>query len=173
MCSSDNTSRGSDRPLRVYIDASVFGGCFDDEFSGESLRFFDGLLSGRGVALISDILVAELMQVPEAVQGQLRKTLSHACERLALDRDIQELHNAYLKAGILSEKWSDDALHVAHATVARADVVVSWNFKHLVNPARIRGFNGVNTAFGFGPIVIMTPSDLAFLWSLENHDEEI
>jgi hypothetical protein len=60
----------------------------------------------------------------------------------------------------VTPKYSDDALHVAQATLARADVIVSWNFKHLVNPTRIRMFNGVNLGQGYGLVVIMTPSEV-------------
>lgn len=63
----------------------------------------------------------------------------------------------------------DDALHVALATISCADVIVSWNFKHLVNPVRIRKFDGVNVMNGYGPVVILTPGD--FVSSLEVDDE--
>lgn len=62
-------------------------------------------------------------------------------------------------------------MHVAHASVARADVIVSWNFKHLVNPLRIRGFNGVNAAQGYGPVVIMTPEDVAHIWKEQDNED--
>ncbi len=71
-----------------------------------------------------------------------------------------ELHEAYLSTAVVPPRYADDALHVALAMVARADVLVSWNFRHLVNPARVRAFNGINTAQGYGPIIIMTPSDI-------------
>lgn len=79
------------------------------------------------------------------------------------------MHEAYLRTSVVSARCADDALHVAVATVARADVLVSWNFRHLVNPIRIRAFNGVNTTQGYGPIIIMTPTDIVGL--LEQEDE--
>ena len=94
------------------------------------------------------------------------------CERLGLSKEAEELRNAYLAAGVLSPKWSDDALHVAHAVVARADVIVSWNFKHLVNPLRIHRFNDVNTMQGYGPVVIMTPEDVSHIWEEQDSEEE-
>ena len=98
--------------------------------------------------------------------------LAGDCERLGLPEQTEDLRDAYLAAGVLKPKWADDALHVAHATAARAEVIVSWNFKHLVNPARIRGFNGVNASQGYGPIVIMTPEDLANAWKEEEDGSE-
>ena len=158
--------------LRVYIDTSVFGGYFDDEFESASRAFFEALFDGRAIALISDTLVGELVDAPERVQNLLERTLRCETERLGLPKEAEELRDAYLAAGVLSAQWGDDALHVAHAAVAHADVIVSWNFKHLVNPLRIRGFNGVNTALGYGPAVIMTPQDVSQSWKEENDEED-
>ncbi len=83
------------------------------------------------------------------------------------------LRDAYLRAGVVTPKYADDALHVAQATLARVDVIVSWNFKHLVNPTRIRMFNGVNLAQGYGLVVIMTPSEvIGFLEEADAGREE-
>jgi hypothetical protein len=62
-----------------------------------------------------------------------------------------------MNAGVVVPKYADDALHVAHATIARADVIVSYNFKHLVNPTQIRSFNGINLANRYGMVVILSP----------------
>lgn len=158
--------------IRVYIDASVFGGYYDEEFEEITKAFFDALLAGQATALISDTLVAELADAPEGVQDLLDRVLAGDYERLGLPEQAEELRDAYLNAGVLAPKWSDDALHVAHATLARADVIVSWNFRHLVNPLRIRGFNGVNIAQGYGSVVIMTPEDLARTWKEQEDESE-
>ncbi len=157
--------------IRVYIDASVFGGYFDEEFERGSRAFFDEVFGGKAIALVSDTLVGELVDAPENVQEILERVLACECERLGLTDEAGELRDAYLAAGVLSPKWSDDALHVAHAAVARAEVIVSWNFRHLVNPSRIRGFNGVNAAHGYGPVVIMTPEDMSKVCREEDDDE--
>ena len=112
-----------------------------------------------------------MVDAPECVQDLLEKLLACETERLGLPEEAEELRDAYIAAKVLPPRWSDDALHVAQAAVSRADVIVSWNFKHLVNPLRIRGFNGVNVAQGYGPVVIMTPEDLAHIWK-EQDDEE-
>jgi predicted nucleic acid-binding protein len=146
--------------LRVYADTSVFGGYFDAEFADSSRRFFDAVFNQSVTALISDTLVAELVAAPRDVQDLLAKTLQVGCERLQLTAEAITLRDAYLHANVVTAKYADDALHVAQATLARADVIVSWNFKHLVNPSRIRAFNGVNLGQGYGLVVIMTPPEV-------------
>lgn len=155
--------------MRVYIDTSVLGGCFDTEFRDASQQFVQSVRDGRILPLISEILLRELREAPAEVQGLLSVILQGDVERLEVTTDAVELHEAYLRTSVVSTRYADDALHVAVATVARADVLVSWNFRHMVNPIRIRAFNGVNTAQGYGPIIIMTPTDIVGL--LEQEDE--
>jgi len=156
--------------MKVYPDASVFGGYSDDEFAESTKPFFDAILAGQATALISDTLVDELRFAPDQVRALLRRVMECGCEHLLVRPETVALRNAYLRAGVLAPKWADDALHVAHAVIARADVIVSWNFRHLVNPQRIRGFSGVDVAEGYGPVVIMTPADIAGV--LEDKSDE-
>jgi hypothetical protein len=93
-------------------------------------------------------------------RGAVGRALQGNCERVEVTADMVDLRDAYLAAQIVTARYGDDALHVAQATIAHADVIVSWNFKHLVNPLRIRGFNQVNTKQGYGEIVILTPADI-------------
>ncbi len=146
--------------LRVYIDTSVFGGYFDIEFSEASRRFFEAVFNRSVIPLISDTLVAELVAAPQDVQDLLTKLIQVGYERLPLTAEAIALRDAYLQSGVVTPKYADDALHVAQATLARADVIVSWNFKHLVNPAKIRMFNGVNLMQNYGLVVIMTPAEI-------------
>jgi predicted nucleic acid-binding protein len=160
------------KPLRVYIDTSVFGGYFDDEFSVVSRQFFDAVFGGQVISLVSETLVAELIRAPEHVQDLLGRTIQARSERLVLTSEAIILRDAYLKGEVVTQKYADDALHVAQATLARADVIVSWNFRHLVNPARIRAFNGINLAQGYGLIVVMTPAELVNIVEVACDEQE-
>jgi predicted nucleic acid-binding protein len=148
------------KPLQVYVDTSVFGGCFDAEFAAESARFFDLVRAGRVKILISEVVLQELAKAPAQVQGLLASLPSDALVQLKLTRDIIELRNAYLAAGILDPQWTDDATHVAAATVARADAIVSWNFKHIVRIDKMRAYNQVNLQTGFGLLSIVSPQEV-------------
>lgn len=68
--------------------------------------------------------------------------------------------DAYLDHKILTHSFRNDALHIAAATVAGADLLVSWNFKHIVHFEKIQKFNAVNIEFGYKPILIYSPREM-------------
>lgn len=152
------------RRLRVYVDTSVVGGTGDEEFAVPSRQFFDQVtLQGR-LVLVSELTLAELDGAPEAIRRVLRELPSENVERLdaAVELEAQALAAAYLDAGVVGPARRADALHVAMATVGRADVILSWNFKHIVRLDRIRKFNGVNALLGYGTLDIRSPLELGY-----------
>lgn len=154
--------------LRAYIDTSVFGGYFDIEFADLTRPFFDAVFAGNVVPLISDTLIAELAAAPQPVRDLLARVLP-SCERLILTAEAVQLQQAYLHANVVTPKYADDALHVAQATVAHAEILVSWNFRHLVKPDKVRQYNGINLSAGYGLLFVMTPVDVFKM--LEAQDE--
>ncbi len=102
----------------------------------------------------------------------MRSVMERHYEPLALSEEAVRLSQAYVRAGIVGERYAGDALHVALVTLARADVVVSWNFRHLVNPLRERAFNGVNIASGYGLVSITTPAQVLKTLEVEDEDSE-
>jgi predicted nucleic acid-binding protein len=147
-------------PLRVYIDTSVFGGYYDREFDDDSRAFFRYVHDKKILVVVSDLVIGELSRAPNPVRSLLDRTIRDGAESLEVTRMALQLQEAYLKAGILGRKWENDAMHVALATVSHADVIASWNFKHLLDPRRSREFNGVNLGMGYGLISILSPSDI-------------
>lgn len=57
-------------------------------------------------------------------------------------------------------KFHEDALHIAIATIHKVDVLVSWNFKHIVNLDRIKKYNGVNLKHGYMILEIRNPREI-------------
>lgn len=145
-------------PLRVYADTSVFGGCFDKEFDAASLEFFEQVSSGTFVLLISDLAVRELEKAPREVREFYLALTDY--ETVSATDECYGLRDAYLRADVLGRASSDDALHVAIATVYRADVIVSWNFKHIVQRRRIHGFEAVNTLMEYRSPEIFSPREI-------------
>jgi len=150
------------RKIRVYMDTSVFGGIQDEQFSDVSSRFFDRVHHGEYIILVSAETLAELARSPEAVQSVWQELPPEQVEEVPLDAEVRELATEYIRANVLPEASLSDALHVAAATVAGADLILSWNFRHIVNFARIRGFNSVNVRLGYRAMTILCPMEVVY-----------
>lgn len=157
------------RLTRVYVDTSVFGGVFDEEFSHPSRAFFDEVRSGRYLVSVSSIVLDELRAAPEEVR-QHYVALAPRVVVTELSEPILLLARSYIAAGIVGPKWYPDALHVAAATVNECRAIVSWNFRHIVHFEKISLYNGVNMAQGFGPLAIHTPQEMVHY---EDEDQEL
>jgi len=151
---------------RIYIDTSVIGGCLDDEFSTWSKLLFDEFRSGVKIAVVSDLTLQELDDAPEEVREILSELPSHAVEYVFLSAEAIALADAYIAQGVVTEKHLIDTQHIAIATIERVDVLVSWNFKQIVNLDRIRKFNAVNLMQGYQILEIRSP--LEVLYEKEN-----
>jgi len=148
------------RKIRVYIDTSVYGGIGDRQFADASQRFFAHVAQGKYIVLLSETVYAELGKAPDEVRGILDAIDSDMLEEVAIDAEVEQLADAYVAAGALGAASRVDALHIAAATIGGADLVLSWNFKHIVNYERIRVFNSVNLLHGYRPIDIRSPLEM-------------
>lgn len=146
--------------MRIYIDTSVIGGCLDKEFQKWSLRLMNEFHNGHKRMVISTLTIRELEQAPEVVLSQINAFSIEEIEVLELTPPILDLAEAYIREGAVGSGCLADAQHIAAATVSRVDVVVSWNFKHIVNLRRIQLYNAVNLKEGYGLIDIRTPREV-------------
>ena len=145
---------------RIYIDTSVVGGCEDNEFSEHSVRLMACFGRGDFILVVSDLTVQELAAAPDNVRAHLASVPEAHIETLRLDAEARELAEAYIAAGVITAKMRADAQHIAIATVARVDVLVSWNFKHIVNLPSIHGYNSVNLRRGYPVLEIRAPREV-------------
>ena len=148
------------RRLRVYADTSVFGGCFDDEFETESTAFFREVSAGRFTLVVAEVTARELALAPRTVREVLGKLDPENVEFVAFTEEIGRLRDAYINAGLLSRSSAGDAEHIASASVAGVDMLVSWNFKHIVHFEKIAGYEAVNLLHGYKPIRIYSPREV-------------
>jgi hypothetical protein len=145
--------------MRVYVDTSVFGGVFDDEFSESSNIFFEQANKGIFDIVVSDVTTNEINNSPDQVQDYYTGH-KQICELVAITRDMLVLQRKYIEHGIVSEKYRDDALHVACATVSGCSVIVSWNFRHIVHQQKIIQYNSVNMMNGYPALQIYSPKEV-------------
>lgn len=144
---------------RVYVDTSVIGGCLDKEFSEWSRRLFEEFRLGLKVAVVSDITRRELEAAPADVVRSLTELPDSAVENVLLTDEAERVAAEYLARGAAGDATVVDAQHIAIATVEGVDVLVSWNFRHIVNVGRIRAFNAVNQELGYPELEIRTPRE--------------
>lgn len=149
-------------PLRVYADTSVYGGCFEENFQEASLRFFEQVRDGTFV-LVSDVTLRELAPAPEYVRAVLDTVPGERLERVLTSHESARLQSAYLAASVVGPASENDAAHIAVATIALVDIIVSWNFKHIVHYDKIMGYEGVNSIHGYRSPRIYSPYEVISL----------
>jgi len=145
----------------IYTDTSVIGGCLDPQFQEASNQLIQLFTSGKAILVLSDLTLLELDEAPEEVKVVLSRIPESYREDIELTEEASDLARLYIQEGVINEtKWID-AQHIALATLSGVDVLVSWNFKHIVNLERIRGYNSVNLKAGYSPLEIRTPREVA------------
>jgi hypothetical protein len=148
------------RKLLIYADASAIGGCEDPGFAEHSCALWERFANGHHILVLSVHTVRELVGAPEDVRAHFESVPMEHQIVLADNQEAFDLADAYLARGVVGPGARADALHVALASVARVDVLVSRNFRHVVNLGRIRLFNSVNLERGYGLIEIRTPREV-------------
>lgn len=144
---------------RLYLDTSVFGGYFDVEFSSHTIPLFERIKNYEFVGLYSEITIEELENAPEKVRNLQSIFNSINSEFLVLNEEMIDLARTYISENVVGNTSFADCLHIAIATINHADFLVSWNFKHIVNIQRIRGYNSVNVKLGYQQLEIRSPRE--------------
>lgn len=145
---------------RVYTDTSVIGECLDVEFEKDSKSLFNSFQTGSIVMFVLDITLAELELAPPAVRDVLNSVPAEHLELVEFSEKAGELAETYLREGVIPQKCRLDAQHIATATENHVDVLVSWNFRHIVNLNRIRDYDSVNLRLGYPLIEIRSPTEV-------------
>ena len=146
--------------MRIYADTSVFGGCFDPEFEIWSKKLIELFKIGKYKAVISEVSEFELKYAPNHIKQILSYIGYKNLEIAKLSDEAKQLSEYYIKEKIVTKKSLADTQHIAVATVQQVDLLVSWNFKHIVNYDKIRLYNAVNLKYGFKVLEIRNPRDL-------------
>ncbi len=145
---------------RIYLDTSVFGGYFDSEFEVWTKILFDKINKGEFKVIYSRLTDIELTPAPEKIKTLANGLPPESLEFIDISDEATELAEQYLKENVVGKTSRADCIHIALATLHNADILVSWNFKHIVNINRIRGYNAVNYKLGHKILEIRTPREI-------------
>lgn len=143
----------------IYIDTSVFGGYFDKEFAEHTIPLFERISNNEFTILFSTVTQVELENAPEKVKQLVKGLKAEWTDYLDITDEAVELASEYIAEKVVGQTSYADCLHIALATINRADFLISWNFKHIVNVQRIQGYNSVNIKNGYKQLEISSPRE--------------
>jgi predicted nucleic acid-binding protein len=147
--------------LRVYLDTSVFSAYFDSRTTDRQRE--TGAFWARRTDFelaTSELAREELRQAPDPTQRRRLLGLLRGFSLLVVTDEMQALGQRYVHEGVFTSTMLNDAVHVAAAVLSRQDVLLSWNFRHLVNRRRRARVNEVNVEAGLSTIEILAPPEL-------------
>jgi predicted nucleic acid-binding protein len=151
-----------DRIEKLYIDTSVFCGYFDSDFEEDTHVLFEKIKHGQFQIIYSTATEDELLGAPDRVQQLLSDLPNHIKTRVELTEEVVNLADTYLLENVVGKTSRSDCLPIALATINEVDILVSWNFKHIVNVKRIRGYIAVNMKLGYKTIDIRSPKEIIY-----------
>ena len=145
---------------RLYFDTSVFGGIYDAEFQHETEMLFEMVKNGEIICVYSDLCEFELENAPNQIKEHFLNLDKNQTEFVEITEEINQLAELYIADKVVGDTSIDDCRHIACATINKVDYLVSWNFKHIVNIFRIRGYNAVNIKNGYIQLDIRSPKEI-------------
>jgi hypothetical protein len=147
---------------RFYLDTSVWGCAFSlhVEFNMDTNMFFKMVMDEGIVCLYSEIVENELVGAPDDVRAYFNGWPDNLKEKVEITPDVLKLANMYIKEGVVGGTILNDCIHIAAATIHRADALVSWNFKHIVNMRKVEGYNSINIGLGYKMLGIYSPKEV-------------
>ena len=145
---------------RIYFDTSVFGGVYDIEFDETTIQLFEKVILGEIICIFSDLTIGELDNAPQRVKDYFSALPAEHLELVHMTEESIQLARHYIDEKVVGETSFDDCVHIALATIHKVDILVSWNFRHIVNVYRIRGYNSVNLRQGYATLEIRSPKDI-------------
>jgi len=146
--------------MRIYLDTSVIGGVFAKVFSVDTKPMFDHVINKKATIIVSTLLEAELLRAPNHVRDYLKLLPKSQIEKVELTTEAMKLADLYISEKVVGKTSLIDCQHIAIATITKADVLARWNFKHIVNLERIRGYNSVNLRQGYPMLEIRSPKEI-------------
>ena len=146
--------------MKLYLDTSVFSAYYDER-TPERMRMTRGFwpILQQHEKLCSQLVIEELGQAHSNLREKLL-ALTQNFTVLSLTDEMRNLAERYVEEGVVPSRYFADALHIAAAVFGDADILVSWNFKHLVRRSARLLVNYINTKQGSRTIEILAPPEV-------------
>lgn len=152
---------------KIYLDTSIINFAIADDVSNDdkeaTKRLCDEINQGKYEAFISEVVLREINDTrDQSKRDCLVKFIDslELSEVLNVDDEVNALAEKYINEKIIPQRYADDALHIALDSVNGADILASWNFKHIVKHKTRVEVTGVNTLTGYKTIDICTPKEV-------------
>jgi len=150
--------------LKVYLDTTIFSflqALDSPEKMADTLIFWEDLMAMKYQVFTSDVAIREINKCHEPKRSFMLDKLKELSPTvLETETNVEELAMEFVKLGILKEKSIDDCQHIATALLEKCNIIVSWNFQHIVNYKTIEGVQIISVTRGFDHIDIFCPSSL-------------
>ena len=154
----------NDMRLKVYLDTSVISYLQQEDVPdrmADTLKLWKKFMTGCYDIYLSSMTTFEIDNCSESKKSFLHSKLDEIeYTELEIDQNCLSLAREIIATGILTEKSFEDSQHIAVALYYDCDVIISWNFKHLVNIKTIQGIRKITQLKGYRDIEIMTPTTL-------------
>jgi hypothetical protein len=119
-------------------------------------------MSGEIICVYSDLSETELKNTPQRVKDYFSGLPKENMQFVEVSEEAYNLSQKYLDENVVGYTSADDCRHIATATINKVDFLVSWNFKHIVNVFRIRGYHAVNLMYGYSELDIRSPREVIY-----------
>ena len=153
------------KKLKLYLDTSVVSHLDQQDAPDkmvETHRLWEKIKAGEFDVFLSDVTIAEINDCTEQKRANLLRYLNQI-EYTQIDTTDRTtaIAQRFVDLGVLRSKSFDDCQHISAAIVGECDIIVSWNFRHIVNHKTIMGVKAITALEGFRDVLIYTPSVLA------------
>jgi predicted nucleic acid-binding protein len=152
------------RKLKIYFDTSIISHLDQQDAPDKTIethKLIEKVKANEYDVVISTVTERELEDCPEPKRSILLgylKQIPHTV--IPLNEEMLTIADKIIELGILKQKSLDDCQHIAAAIISGCDVIVSWNFKHIVNHKTMQGVKAVTAIIGYPEMLIYTPTIL-------------
>jgi predicted nucleic acid-binding protein len=147
--------------MTLYLDTSVISALFDErnpERQALTKDFFEARAADQ--LLVSELTLAEIENTPSEDLRRSMRVVADRYDVVPVNEDAERLAQQYVETGAVSDAYTADAYHIAIAVACTANILVSWNFRHIVRRKTRDIVNMVNTAAGYPHMEIVSPGEL-------------